>query len=435
MVTLDTIISLTKRRGYIFQDSEIYGGQASVYDYGPLGVELKRNLKNQWWERYVHRRDDIEGLDSAIIMKPDVWKASGHVDHFTDPLVECKECHSRYRVDQLNTENCPNCGLDEFTEPRQYNLLFRTFIGPVEEDAEEAYLRPETAQGIFVNFSNVQTTARQKLPFGIAQIGKAFRNEVTTKSFTFRTLEFEQMEIEYFVDPDEADAFFKEWKEERFQWYKDLGIDEERLRLRQHEEDELAHYADVCFDVEYRFPDPLGWSELEGVANRTDYDLKQHSEESGQKLTYYDQQKEEHVQPYIIEPSAGVDRIVLALLFDAYNEEELDGDKTRTVLQLDPDIAPYKVAVFPLLRNREELVDEARDISDRLKDRWNVVYDEAGSIGKLYRRQDEIGTPYCITVDPDSMDDRKVTVRDRDTMEQDRVAIDRLEEYLEDKLD
>ncbi len=435
MVTLDTIISLTKRRGYIFQNSEIYGGQASVYDYGPLGVELKRNLKDQWWDRYVHRRDDIEGQDSAIVMKPDVWEASGHVDHFTDPLVECKECHSRYRVDQLTTENCPNCGLDEFTEPRQYNLLFRTFIGPVQEDAEEAYLRPETAQGIFVNFSNVQTTARQKLPFGIAQIGKAFRNEVTTKSFTFRTLEFEQMEIEYFVYPDRADEAFEEWKEERFQWYKDLGLDEDRLRLRQHEEDELAHYADICFDVEYQFPDPLGWSELEGVANRTDYDLKKHSEKSGKKLTYYDQEKEEHVTPYIIEPSAGVDRIVLALLFDAYHEEELDGGNTRTVLQLHPDVAPYKVAVFPLLRNREELVDTARDIWDDLKGRWNTVYDEAGSIGKLYRRQDEIGTPYCITVDPDTMEDDQVTVRDRDTMEQDRIAIDQLEPYLEDRLE
>ncbi len=435
MPTLDTIISLSKRRGFIFQNSEIYGGQASVYDYGPLGVELKRNIKDLWWEQYVHQREDIAGQDSAIIMKPDVWKASGHVDHFSDPLVECKECHSRYRVDKLNSENCPNCGRDEFTEPRNYNLLFRTFIGPVQEDAEEAYLRPETAQGMFVNFDNVQTTARQKLPFGIAQTGKAFRNEVTTKSFTFRTLEFEQMEIEYFVHPDEADDHFENWKNNRFQWYHDIGLDGERLRLREHEEDELAHYADVCYDVEYKFPNPLGWSELEGVANRTDYDLKKHSEESGQQLTYYDQQNDEHIFPYIIEPSAGLDRIILATLFDAYTEEEMNGDKTRTVLQLHQDLAPYKVAVFPLLRNRDELISTAKEIADRLKDRWNVVYDEAGSIGKLYRRQDEIGTPYCITVDPDSMDDEKVTVRDRDSMEQDRIAIDNLESYLEDRLD
>ncbi len=433
MPTLDTIISLTKRRGYVFQDSEIYGGQAAVYDYGPMGVELKRNLKDRWWSDYVHGRADMEGLDSAIIMKPDVWKTSGHVDHFKDPLVECKNCHSRYREDQLTTENCPNCGLDEFTDPRHYNLMFRTFIGPVQEDAEEAYLRPETAQGIFVNFSNVLNSSRQDLPFGIAQIGKAFRNEVTTRSFTFRTLEFEQMEMEYFVRPEEADRHLEEWRQERMDWYLKYGLDGDHLRFREHGEDELAHYAETCYDIEYKFPDPLGWSEMEGVANRTDYDLRRHSEESGTELTYYDQQEEEHVRPYIIEPSAGLDRIALAVLFDAYTEEEVNGNE-RTVLQLHPDLAPYKVAVFPLLRNREELVDTAREIAEDLRGTWNIKYDEAGSIGKLYRRQDEVGTPYCVTVDPDSMDDQKVTVRDRDTMEQDRVAMDQLEDYLSDRL-
>lgn len=434
MPTLDQIISLTKRRGYIFQNSEIYGGQASVYDYGPLGVELKKNIKDHWWSDYVHRRQDMEGLDSGIIMKPDVWEASGHVDHFQDPLIECRNCNSRHRADHISSEHCPTCGQDDLTEPREYNLLFRTFVGPVKEDAQETYLRPETAQGIFVNFKNVLNSSRQNLPFGIAQIGKAFRNEVTTHSFTFRTLEFEQMEIEYFVYPEKADQHLAEWRDEREDWYLRYGFDEENIRLREHSEEELAHYADRCFDIEYRFPSPLGWSELEGVANRTDYDLKKHSEESGTDLTFYDQEREEHIQPYLIEPSAGVDRIALAVLFDAFKEEEVNGN-TRKVLQLHDAFAPYKAAVFPLLRNRDDLVAKAQEIKQTLSDRWNVKYDEAGGIGKLYRRQDEIGTPYCITVDPDTMEDDQVTVRDRDSMEQDRIPVERVPEYLDDHLD
>lgn len=433
MVSLDSIVNLAKRRGFIFQNSEIYGGQASVYDYGPLGVELKNRIKNLWWEDCVRSRGDMVGLDSAILMKSDVWETSGHLDNFDDPLQECKDCHNRIRVEEEPREACPNCGNKNLTEPRRYNLLFKTSIGPVQKHAKDGYLRPETAQGIFVNFSNVLNSTRQQVPFGIAQIGKAFRNEVTTRSFIFRTLEFEQMEIEYFVEPKQAEEALERWKKKRIEWYKEYGIESDRLRLRRHTDEERAHYAESCFDVEYQFPSPLGWSELEGVANRTDYDLKKHQEESGTRMSYYDQEREEHIIPHVIEPSAGVDRALLAFLFDAYKEEEVDGN-TRNVLSLDPRVAPFKMAVFPLMSNRDELVRIARSIADDLQEDWHLQYDDSGSIGKRYRRQDEIGTPYCITVDPDSEEDLKVTVRDRDTMEQDRVAIDQLERYFQDRL-
>jgi len=430
-IDMEQIVSLCKRRGFIFQNSEIYGGLGNTWDYGPLGVELKRNVKNAWWRSVVYERDDMEGLDAAILMHPETWVASGHVSSFTDPLVDCKKCKKRFREDHLESkEACPECG-GELTEARQFNLMFKTFIGPVEDQSSTVYLRPETAQGIFVNFSNILMAMRRKIPFGIAQIGKAFRNEITPGNFTFRTREFEQMEIEFFVKPGTDQEWHDYWVKERFEWYKKYGIKSENLQLREHGKDELAHYAKSCFDVEYLFP--MGWSELEGIANRTDFDLKQQSEYSNKSLVYFDEQTREKYFPYVIEPSAGADRATLAFLVDAYKEEEVKG-KTRAVLSFHPDIAPVKVAVLPLLRNRGEIVELSRNIKQSLIKQYVTVYDDTGSIGKLYRRQDEIGTPFCVTVDVESLEDQSVTVRERDSMQQERISIDKLSAYLDEKL-
>ncbi|UCD86178.1 MAG: glycine--tRNA ligase [Deltaproteobacteria bacterium] len=427
---MEKIVSLCKRRGIIFQNSEIYGGLGSTWDYGPLGVELKRNVKDLWWRSVVRERDDMEGLDAAILMHPTTWVASGHVESFTDPLVDCKKCKKRFRADDLEGESCPECN-GELTEMRRFNLMFKTFMGPVEDEGAIVYLRPETAQGIFANFSNIQKAMRRKLPFGIAQIGKAFRNEITPGNFTFRTREFEQMEIEYFVKPGTDQEWYDYWVRERFDWYIKWGIKPENLRLREHGKDELAHYAKSCHDVEYLFP--MGWSELEGIANRTDFDLRQHEKYSGRDLHYFDEVTKEQYIPYVIEPSAGADRATLAFLVDAYREEKVKGEK-RVILSLHREMAPIKVAVLPLLRNRPEIVEMARRIAGDLRGHFKTVYDDTGSIGRLYRRQDEIGTPYCITVDVQSLTDKKVTVRDRDSMEQDRIPIERLREYLLGKL-
>ena len=437
-VDLDKIVSLCKRRGFVFQSSEIYGGMASTWDYGPLGVELKKNVKDSWWRTFVWSRDDVVGLDAAILMHPDVWRASGHVASFTDPLVECKACHHRFREDHLEGPACPDCG-GELTEARQFNLMFKTFVGPVEEQASEAYLRPETAQGIFVNFDNVQTATRKRLPFGIAQIGKAFRNEITTGNFIFRTREFEAMEIEYFVMPGQDEESHEQWIEDCVGWYTGLGVAPHRIRVRQHDADELSHYSKATSDLEYLYP--WGWGEIQGVANRTDYDLKAHMEASGQSLTYFDQESGQHVVPYVIEPAAGVDRSVMTFLVDAYTEEEAptaSGDtQTRVVLKLHPDLAPVKVAVLPLSRNAR-LTPTARRVLDTVRGSGLipgfVQYDDTQSIGRRYRRQDEIGTPLCVTVDFDTLDDDAVTIRDRDTMEQARVPIDNLPSELSKKL-
>ena len=437
-VDLNTIVSLCKRRGFLFQSSEIYGGLGSVWDYGPLGVELKRNLKDAWWRTMVLRRDDMVGLDASILMHPDVWRASGHVGSFADPLVECKSCHRRFREDQLSDDKCPECG-GEFTESRMFNLMFRTFMGPVEDDASIAYLRPETAQGIFVNFDNVLKATRRKLPFGIAQIGKAFRNEITTGGFIFRTREFEMMEIEFFVGPGEDDDWHEKWIEESKRWYVDLGVDEKRLRVRRHDEEELSHYAKATSDIEYEFP--WGWGEIEGIANRTDFDLKAHSEASSEGLTYFDDETDTHITPYVIEPSFGVDRAVLTFLVDAYTEDEATtaGGKTerRVLLKLHPALAPVKVAVLPLSRN-ERLAPLAREVHDAVRSsgaiQGLVQYDDAQSIGRRYRRQDEIGTPLCVTVDFDSLDDNAVTIRERDSMAQTRVPIEALVAQLGKRL-
>ena len=437
-VDLDKIVSLCKRRGFVFQSSEIYGGMASTWDYGPLGVELKKNVKDSWWRTFVWSRDDVVGLDAAILMHPDVWRASGHVASFTDPLVECKACHHRFREDHLEGPACPDCG-GELTEARQFNLMFKTFVGPVEEQASEAYLRPETAQGIFVNFDNVQTATRKRLPFGIAQIGKAFRNEITTGNFIFRTREFEAMEIEYFVMPGQDEESHEQWIEDCVGWYTGLGVAPHRIRVRQHDADELSHYSKATSDLEYLYP--WGWGEIQGVANRTDYDLKAHMNASGQSLTYFDQESGQHVVPYVIEPAAGVDRSVMTFLVDAYTEEEAptaSGDtQTRVVLKLHPDLAPVKVAVLPLSRNAR-LTPTARRVLDTVRGSGLipgfVQYDDTQSIGRRYRRQDEIGTPLCVTVDFDTLDDDAVTIRDRDTMEQARVPIDNLPSELSKKL-
>jgi glycyl-tRNA synthetase len=428
----DTIVNLSKRRGFVFQSSEIYGGLRSAYDYGPLGVELLRNVKEQWWRSMVRMRDDVVGIDSAILQAPDVWVASGHVTSFSDPLVECRECNSRYRLDKLDDPNrCPNCGnADTFTEPKEFNLMFKTHMGPVETEDNLVYLRPETAQGIFINFENVRRTARMRLPFGIAQIGKSFRNEITPGQFVFRTREFEQMEMEYFCHPDDAADLFQHWVEARYEWYVDLGMRPEHLRLRAHEPDELAHYAAGTYDVEYLFP--WGWDELEGIANRTDFDLKAHMERSGEDLTYFDQESDERFVPYVIEPAAGATRTTFAFLIDAYAEEEVNGE-TRTVLRLDPRLAPIKVAVLPLSK-KPELVEVTDKVASLLRDRWQIEVDVTQSIGRRYRRQDEIGTPLCVTVDFDTLDDDQVTVRDRDTMAQDRIPISGLVAYLEGRL-
>lgn len=430
MLDLSKITSLCKRRGFIFQSSEIYGGLASVWDYGPLGVEMKNNIKKAWWKSLLYDRDDIEGLDAAILMNKEVWRASGHVSSFADLLLDCKGCKKRFRSDQLKKDKCPECGGD-LTEPRQFNLMFKTNIGSVEQEGTEIYLRPETAQGIFVNFQNVLNASRKKLPFGIAQIGKAFRNEITTGNFTFRSREFEQMEMEYFVDPKDAEKWYKYWLENRLNWYKDLGIKEKSLHLRKHQKNELAHYAVSCHDIEYLFP--FGWAELEGIANRSDFDLKQHASLSGKDLSFYDDNTKKRVIPYVIEPSGGVDRAFLAFLIDAYREETVRGEK-RVVLGLNKKLSPIKVAVLPLLRNRPEVVNMAKKIFSDIRGDERIVYDDTGSIGRLYRRQDEIGTLYCITVDVESLKDNKVTVRDRDTMKQDRVGLDSLKKYLEERI-
>ncbi len=429
MVDMDTLVSLCKRRGFIFQSSEIYGGFGSAWDYGPLGVELKRNVKSDWWRDLVQNREDIVGLDASILMSPQVWIASGHVEKFSDPLVDCKSCQRRFKADQVG-DRCPECD-GELTEARQFSTMFKTFVGPVEDDASVAYLRPETAQGIFVNFPNVQSATRRKLPFGIAQIGKAFRNEITPGNFTFRTREFEQMEIEYFVKPGTDEEWFDYWIKERLEWYKRYGIREENLRLREHGPEELSHYSKATYDIEYNFP--FGWSELEGIANRTDFDLRQHAEFSGKDMTYFDEETGEHIYPYVIEPSGGIDRAALAFLVDAYHEEEVKGRK-RVLLRLHRDLAPVKVAVLPLLRNRPEVVALAKEIARDLRSHYVVIYDDTASIGRLYRRQDEIGTPYCVTVDVQSLEDRAVTVRDRDSMEQVRPSISQLKGFLLEKL-
>jgi glycyl-tRNA synthetase len=448
---MDAITSLAKRRGIVFQSSEIYGGLRSSWDYGPLGVEIKNNVKRAWWRTMVQLRDDVVGLDAAIIMSPRVWEASGHVQSFSDPLVECEECHRRYREDHLpgmapasghggegtlqaGEVRCPECG-GRLSEPKRFNLMFRTHMGPVEDDAAVVYLRPETAQGMFVGYRTVQQTSRLKVPFGIAQIGKSFRNEITPGNFIFRTREFEQMEMEYFVEPGTDEKWFEYWIDERFRWYRDLGLREENLRLRPHETDELAHYAKAATDVEYRFP--FGWSELEGIANRTDFDLRQHQEHSGEDLTHFDQENERRYLPYVVEPAGGVDRAVLAFLCDAYRVDEAPSAKgqmeKRTVLALHPELAPIKVAVLPLSRN-DVLVPEARRVHDLVRGRWMTSSDDAGAIGRRYRRQDEVGTPYCVTVDFDSLNDGQVTVRDRDSMGQDRIPIAGLVGYLEERL-
>jgi glycyl-tRNA synthetase len=426
---MDKLVSLCRRRGFIFQSSEIYGGLSSCWDYGPLGVELKRNIKQAWWRAVVQERDDMVGLDTSILMHPHVWAASGHLERMADALVECKSCHLRWRGDDVEDGRCPSCG-GELTEPRQFNVMFKTFMGPVEEEAAIVYLRPETAQGIFVNFQNVLNTTRKRLPFGIAQMGKAFRNEITTGNFIFRSREFEQMEIEYFIRPGTDDQWFDYWVEERLKWYTGLGIRKDNLRVRPHRADELAHYATRCSDIEYLFP--MGWAELEGIANRGDFDLKQHAQHSGRSLDYYDDATEEHYLPHIIEPSAGVDRSALAFLVDAYAEEP-DKDETRVVLKLHRDLAPIKVAVLPLSR-KESLAAFARDVYATLRPHLAASYDDTQSIGRRYRRQDEIGTPFCVTVDFQSLEDNRVTIRERDTMAQIRVPVAELPKTLLAKL-
>ena len=429
-VDMAKIVSLCQRRGFIFPSSEIYGGLSSCWDYGPLGVELKQNIKQAWWRAVVQQRDDMVGLDASILMHPRTWEASGHLESFADPLVECKGCHLRWRSDDLKGDSCPSCG-GELTEPHLFNLMFKTFIGPIEEQASVVYLRPETAQGMFVNFENVVNATRKRLPFGIAQIGKAFRNEITTGNFIFRCREFEQMEIEFFVRPETDKHWFDYWIEERTNWYVKLGIKKENLRLRQHTKEELAHYAKECYDIDYLFP--MGWAELEGIANRGDFDLVQHSSFSGKSLSYYDEETKQHITPYIIEPSAGVDRTFLALLCDAYDEGVVEGE-TRVVLHLHPDLAPIKVAVLPLSR-RENLVSLAKEVCTDLRRNWMVNYDDAQSIGRRYRRQDEIGTPFCVTIDFQSLEDNQVTVRERDSLNQIRVPISELKKTLQAKLE
>jgi len=436
----EKIVSFTKRRGFVFQSSDIYGGLGGFYDFGPLGVELKRNIKDSWWRAMTRKRDDIVGLDSSIVMNPNIWKASGHTENFSDPLSECKKCHKRFRTDHLEDKTkCPECG-GELTEARNFNLMFRTFIGPVEDSASIAYLRPETAQGIFVNYKNILDTQRVKLPFGIAQIGKAFRNEITPGNFIFRLREFEQMEMEYFVKPGTEGEIFEKIVEERMNWYvNDLGIKKENLRIRKHEKEELAHYAIGCVDIEYLFP--MGWSEIEGIASRGNYDLTQHQTHSGQDLTYYEEATKERYIPYVIEPSCGVERVFLACLCDAYTE--IEGGRTTTtesvketefLLKLNKKIAPLKVAILPLVKNKEVITNKAREVYNLLKNQFACQYDEVGAIGRRYRRHDEIGTPYAITIDFETLDDNAVTLRDRDTMEQKRVKIEDLISILKKEI-
>ncbi|MFG1921610.1 glycine--tRNA ligase [Cryptosporangium sp. NPDC048952] len=452
---MDVIVNLSKRRGFVFPSSEIYGGLRASWDYGPLGVELKTNVKRQWWKTMVTGRDDVVGLDSCVILAPEVWKASGHVETFSDPLTECQSCHKRFRADHLEEAyehkhgkppangladvNCPNCGTKgAFTAPRQFSGLLKTFLGPVEDETGLAYLRPETAQGIFINYRNVEQTARKKPPFGIAQQGKSFRNEITPGNFIFRTREFEQMEMEFFVVPGSDEEWHQYWIDTRLQWYVDLGIDKERLRLYEHPKDKLSHYSKRTVDIEYKFEFAgTEWGELEGIANRTDFDLNAHSKASGTDLSYFDQEKGERWTPFVIEPAAGVDRTVLTFMLDAYTEDEAPNAKgvmeKRTVMQFDPRIAPVKAAVLPLSRNAD-LSPKARDLAARLRQHWNVDFDDAGAIGRRYRRQDEIGTPYCITVDFETLDDQAVTIRERDSRSQERVGLDAVEGYLAQRL-
>ncbi len=483
---IEKIVSLSKRRGFVFQSSEIYGGLNGCWDYGPLGVELLKNIKEEWWKAMTYR-EDVEGLDASILMHPKVWEASGHIANFTDPMIDCKQCNARFRLDTLgdaisekkkkkiirafeenlseenknkvdkiykihselderfeaileNKElslkllgeaNCPNCGTKgEFTEPRNFNLMFKTFVGPVESDDNIVYLRPETAQGIFVNFMNVQNSSRQKLPFGIAQIGKAFRNEINTKNFLFRTREFEQMEMQYFVKPTDDKKHYDEWKERRISWYKALGISGEKLRFHDHPSDKLAHYAKEATDVEYEFP--FGWGEIEGIHNRTDFDLSKHQEYSTKSQQYFDDEIKEKYIPYIIETSAGASRSFMAFLINAYNEEEVNGEE-RVVMKFHPKLAPIKVAIFPLV-NKDGMPEIAREIESELRPYMKVFYDSKGAVGRRYRRQDEAGTPYCITIDNQTLEDRTVTIRERDTMEQQRVQIDELLQLLINRL-
>jgi glycyl-tRNA synthetase len=425
-VTMEKIVNLCKRRGFVFPSSEIYGGFASTWDYGPRGIELKRNVREAWWRDMVTSRENIVGIESAVLMHPKVWHASGHVAGFTDPLVDCRSCKQRFRADHIPEGRCPNCGSTDLTEARQFNLMFKTFVGPVEDEAAVAYLRPETAQGMFANFPSVLQTARLKLPFGIAQIGKSFRNEITPGNFIFRTREFEQMEMEFFVKPGTDDEWFDYWREERLAWYLRQGVKEENIRLRHYPKEDLAHYAKACSDLEYRYP--FGWGELEGIANRTDFDLRQHMTHSGKDLTYFDEETRERYLPYVIEPAVGVDRILLILLLDAYDEDVVEGE-TRAVLRLHPRMAPIKAGVFPLLR-RNGQPQKALEIRDLLKKHFPVVYDQAGSIGRRYRRQDEIGTPFGLTIDHQTMQDNTVTLRDRDTTQQTRIPVERLVEEL-----
>ncbi len=435
---MEQIVSLCKRRGFVFPSSEIYGGLGSCWDYGPYGIELKRNLKDFWWKAMTQKRDDIEGVDAAILMHPKVWETSGHVANFTDPMVDCKKCKARFRADQLDVARCPlkpsksplECG-GELTEPRMFNLMFKTFMGPVEESSAIVYLRPETAQGIYVNFLNVMGPSRQKPPFGIAQIGKAFRNEITPGNFIFRTREFEQMEMQFFIKPSDDDQWFEYWKAERLKWYLELGIRPERLRYHEHGEGELAHYAKKAFDIEYEFP--FGWKELEGIHNRTDFDLSRHMEATGKDLSYFDDQTREKFVPYIIETSAGCDRTLLVCLVDAYEEEEVKGE-VRVVLKFSPKIAPIKAAVLPLVK-KDGMPEFATNIFHDLKKHFKMFYDDAGAVGRRYRRMDEIGTPYCITVDGQTLTDQTVTIRDRDTMTQDRVNVSQLTEWLKTKIE
>jgi glycyl-tRNA synthetase len=425
----DALVNLCKRRGFVFPSSEIYGGIRSTYDYGPLGALMLRNVKDAWWRATIQERDDVVPIDAAILTNPKVWEASGHLATFADPLVDCRKCHERWRADQIG-DTCPGCGSHDLTEARPFNLMFKTFVGPVEEDAAVAYLRPETAQGMFVNFLNVATTMRRKPPFGIAQIGRSFRNEITPGNFVFRTREFEQMELEYFVPPADAAHWFEYWCNERIDWYRRLGIPAEMLRLRHHEKEELSHYSAGTADVEFAFP--WGWGELEGIANRTDYDLRAHSEHSGVRLEYFDQASGERYLPYVIEPAAGATRTMMAFLLAAYDEDEIGGE-SRTVLRLHPRLAPYQLAVLPLSR-KEELSAVARALHADLRRRFMCEYDDTQSIGRRYRRQDEIGTPYCVTVDFESIEDRQVTIRERDSTEQVRRPIGELAAYLDQRL-
>ena len=427
---MEKIVSLCKRKGFIFQSSEIYGGIASCYDYGPLGIELKKNIKEMWWKSMVQFRRDVEGLDAAILMAPQVWEASGHVDGFTDPLVDCKECKHRFRADQLEDATvCPDCS-GELTEERQFNLMFKTHMGPLEDQGSLVYMRPETAQGIYVNFLNVQKGSRQKVPFGIAQIGKAFRNEITPGNFTFRTREFEQMEMQFFVKPGSDQEWFDYWKAERMKWYDFIGVTKEKLRFHEHGKDELAHYAKTAYDIEYEFP--FGTMELEGIHNRTDFDLSRHRDHAGKDMSYFDDETRERYIPYIIETSAGVDRTLLTCLIDAYEEEELEKD-TRIVLHLSPKIAPIKAAVFPLVK-RDGMPELAQKIVEDIRPHYMAFYDQGGAVGRRYRRMDEVGTPYCITVDTESLEQQTVTIRNRDTMQQDRISIDKIKEYLDERI-